>query len=249
MSHNLAVIIPMYNEERNAEKCVISVCKVLIEKLPDSVLFIVNDGSKDKTEEILLTLAEKEMPFRLVSYAVNKGFGGAIHAGMIAAHNAGYEYGLVMDSDLTNDPNLIPNFAEIVSTGNYDLVKASRYVTGGGMKGVPAYRMAFTIVGNFIASKLFGMGVKDCTNGFHAVRLSLLVNEVFHERGFPFLLEEMYVLMRKKAKTAEMPYILTARKAEEGQSKFTYRPKLIWTYLSYALKAALFRLKRAVVNT
>ena len=233
----------MYNEERNAEKCVRAVCQVLQHKLPGCVLFAVNDGSKDGTERILNQLSTEGMPFQVVSYSDNRGFGGAIHTGMKAAHQAGFAFGLVMDSDLTNDPNLIPSFFDVVSTDKYDLVKASRYVNGGGMKGVPAYRQAFTIVGNFVASRLFGMGVKDCTNGFHAVRLSFLIDETFNERGFPFLLEEMYKLMKKKARAVEIPYILTARSADQGQSSFAYRPKLIWAYLSYALKAGLYRLR------
>ena len=45
----LAVIIPMLNEEMNAERCVRAVCAVLQQHLPQSRLFVVNDGSSDGT--------------------------------------------------------------------------------------------------------------------------------------------------------------------------------------------------------
>ncbi len=235
----LAVIIPMYNEEDNAEKCVRAVCSVIKDLLPGTRLYVVNDGSRDRTEKFLQTLLNKDLPFTLVSHYPNRGFGGALVAGMKRAYEDGFVFGLFMDSDLTNDPILIPNFAKLLSTGKYDVVKASRYVSGGGMKGVPYYRQLYTIIGNFVASKLFRMGIKDCTNGFHAVRLSLLVDEVFREKGFSFLLEELYILKKKKVRTIEVPYILTSRDQGEGVSKFQYTPTMLWSYLKYALRAAL----------
>jgi dolichol-phosphate mannosyltransferase len=235
----LAVIIPMYNEEANAERCVREVCAVLREKLPGAELFVVNDGSRDNTASILTSLSALELPFRWLNYSPNRGYGGAIVAGMRAAHEAQFVYGLVMDSDLTNDPALIPVFAEKLATGNYDVVKASRYITGGGMEGVPIYRQLYTIIGNRIASLLFRMGIRDCTNGFHAVRLALVFDVNFVERGFPFLLEELYVLKCRHARATEIPYILRSRKSDEGVSKFSYRPGVLWAYLKYALRAAV----------
>ncbi|MFN8389999.1 MAG: glycosyltransferase [Bdellovibrionota bacterium] len=235
----LAIIIPMYNEEANAERCVREVCSVLCEHQPGTELFVVNDGSSDRTAEILGQLSNERLPFRWLNYSPNRGYGGALVAGMKAAHQAGFVYGLVMDSDLTNDPALIPQFAAKLSSGTYDVVKASRYIPGGGMEGVPVYRQMYTIIGNRIAAALFRMGIRDCTNGFHAVRLALISDVQFVERGFPFLLEELYVLKCRRARATEIPYILKSRAADEGESKFTYRPAVLWAYLKYALRAAI----------
>lgn len=237
--NSLAVIIPMYNEEKHAARCVEAVCGVLSSRLPESKLFAVNDGSTDQTLSILRGLAEKFPALEVVHCEKNGGFGGAVATGMRAAHAKGFVFGLVMDSDLTNDPHLIPQFAAKLSTENFDLIKASRYIPGGGMKGVPKYRQIYSIVGNRIAAMLFNMGIRDCTNGFHAVRLAMVANETFAERGFSFLLEELLILKKKAARATEIPYILTARETEGGVSSFTYRPAVIWAYLKYALRAAL----------
>ncbi len=235
----LAVIIPMCDEEANAERCVRSICRVITEKLSDSMLFTVNDGSRDGTLRVLLELAKLELPFKVVSYEPHRGYGEAVLAGMCAAHDAGFVFGLVMDADLTNDPELIPVFEAKLAEGMWDVVKASRYAVGGGMQGVPTWRQMYSMVGNRIAYRLFRMGIRDCTNGFHAVRLSMVVNGSFIERGFPFLLEELYHLKRQGARGTEIPYTLTARQEGEGESKFSYSLPVLWSYLKYALKAAV----------
>jgi dolichol-phosphate mannosyltransferase len=232
----LAVIIPMFNEEANAERCVRSVCAVLRDSLPDSRLFVVNDGSRDRTGAILEALAAEPLPLAYIDHGANRGYGAALMTGARAAHQAGFSHGLFMDSDLTNDPALIPRFAAKIAEGGYDLVKASRYISGGGMSGVPWWRQMFTIWGNRLASRLFRMGIKDCTNGFRAVRLEMIRDIAFQENGFPIILEELYHLKRRGARAVEIPYVLTSRAG--GKSSFRYSGKTLWRYLRYALRAA-----------
>jgi glycosyltransferase involved in cell wall biosynthesis len=235
----LAVVIPMYDEASGAERCVRTVTSVLAEQLPAARLFVVNDGSRDGTGAVLERLVNEGLPFTFVDLERNAGYGGALRAGAQRADRDGFTFALFMDSDLTNDPALIPAFWGLLSTGRYDVVKASRYVRGGGMRGVPAWRRWYTIVGNRIASRLFGMGIRDCTNGFRAVRLSALRGAELHERGFPSILEELLALKRRGARAAELPYVLTAR--DDGASKFSYAPRVLWAYLKYALLAAATR--------
>ncbi|HTS82531.1 MAG TPA: glycosyltransferase [Myxococcaceae bacterium] len=237
----LAVIIPMYNEERNAERCVRAVCAVLQRELPSARLFVVNDGSRDRTASILEDLDTGTLPFTRLGYPDNRGYGAALSFGARAAREAGFGFGLFMDSDLTNDPALIPLFAARAATGEYDLLKASRYVAGGGMQGVPLRRQLVTRTGNWLARRLFGMGIRDCTNGFRAVRLALVSDVAFRERGFPQIMEELLVLKRKGARAGEIPYILTSRTEATGGSKFSYRPRVVLAYLKYALLAAMTR--------
>lgn len=234
----LAILIPMFNEQDNAERCVKEVCRVL-KTVPHSKLFIVDDGSHDKTGKILSKCAKRKLPLTVLTHEKNRGYGAAFLTAAREAQKQGFEFGLLMDSDLTNDPALIPRFAGKLASNKYDVVKASRYIPEGGMRGVPWNRQLPTILGNLLASKLFNMGIRDCTNGFHAVRLNLICDTDFQERGFPVLLEELLRLKQKGARATEIPYILTARESEQGQSKFSYRPSVFWKYLKYALRAGL----------
>ena len=103
---------------------------------------------------------------------------------------------------------------------------------------MPFYRQRITIWGNRVASRLFGMGIKDCTNGFRAVRLSMIYPISFQENGFAVIMEELFHLKLQGARVVEIPYVLTAREDESG-GKFSYSPTVIWSYLKYALRAAI----------
>lgn len=241
MNKRLAVIIPMFNEEHGAERCVREMFKVLDASLPDVPLYVVNDGSADQTPNILENLKAQYPRLKVLHHQKNAGYGAALLTGARAAHQDHFEFGLFMDSDLTNDPQLIKVFEQKIQAGSADVYKASRYVDGGGMSGVPLKRRMISIIGNFIASSLFGVGVHDVTNGFRAVRLAMIADVQFTERGFPSILEEMWLLKKKGAKFQEIPYVLTSRTDGDQNSKFRYNAKMFWNYLKYALKAVLIR--------
>jgi dolichol-phosphate mannosyltransferase len=241
----LAVIIPMFNEERGAERCVREVCRVLIESLPDSRLFVIDDGSSDGTARILRGLEAEQLPLTVVYCSQNRGYGAALLEGAGAARAASFDFGLFMDSDLTNDPALIPRF-EAAIQGEVDVVKASRYIAQGGMQGVPLYRQQISRWGNVVASTLCRVGVRDCTNGFRAVRLTLLANVQFKERGFPSIVEEVYLLKRAGARFSEIPYILTSRLDDQDGSKFRYNAQTFFKYLKYCVLAAFVGQKQTL---
>lgn len=233
----LAIIIPMYNEELGAKKCIESVISE-IKKINHPIkLLVVNDGSKDQTENILLkSQTEHKKYLTVVSYKKNRGYGSALQEGIKQALLQKCTYGLFMDSDLTNNPKYIIDFVKIIPQG-YDIVKASRYISGGKMQGVPTKRLIMSYSASLVARTLFRMGIKDVTNGFRMIRLELLKDTKFKENSFPIILEELYILKKKRARGYEIPNILTARK--NSASHFQYNYATMWGYLKYALKASL----------
>ena len=146
---------------------VCAVCAVLRDKLPGPTVRGQRRQSR-RNSAILRRLSEENLPLTFVDQAQNGGYGAALFGGGTAGLPGRLRVRPVYGPDLTNDPALIPRFAELLAGDQYDLVKASRYVPGGGMRGVPWQRQAVTIVGNKIASRLFGLGLRDCTNGFRA---------------------------------------------------------------------------------
>lgn len=233
---SLAIIIPMYNEELGAQKCIDQILQTIKSISHPIQLVIVNDGSSDGTEKILLS-AEKmnKKILKIATYKKNRGYGGALQEGIRVAVKNHNEYGLFMDSDLTNNPKYIKDFVKMIPQ-NYDLVKASRYIQGG-KNNVQFKRRFFSMTASLISRSLFRIGIKDCTNGFRMVRLSMIKDISFRENSFPIILEELYHLKKKKAKVCEIPNILTARK--NSVSHFHYNYATIWGYAKYALKASL----------
>lgn len=235
---SLAIVVPMYNEEAGAEKCVRAITQSIQASKTHARLIAVNDGSRDKTREILDRLVEEGLPFEVLHLSKNAGYGGALVQGTKKADELGCEFVLFMDSDLTNDPALIPVFAEALEKNDVDVIKASRFRGDGGMQGVPWQRQVFSIVGNRVAAALFRIGVRDCTNGFRAIRVSMLRNAQFRERGFPIILEELLWLKRHGARFAEIPYVLTSRTDNDKATSFTYNYETLAAYWRYARKSA-----------
>ena len=233
---SFAVIIPMFNEEHGAAECVQAVCEHL-ERLPNrTAVIVVNDGSSDATAEILQSMAPGLRRLAVVHHPVNRGYGAAIRTGVETAHEQGFEYALFMDSDLTNDPSDIARFAECMKQG-VDVIKATRYSHGGRADGVPFYRVAISAVGNQIARFLFRVPIHDCTNGFRAVKLSLLVRTKLQERRFPIIMEELYWLKYMTRSFAELPVTLTNRSGGQRPTAFAYKPSVFYAYLKYPLRA------------
>lgn len=231
--NSIAVIIPMYNEEVSASKCVDKVIYELRKVKKYTKLIVVNDGSKDKTSGILNAKSKlHKNKLEIISYKKNKGYGYALNKGIRKAIKEGFEHYITMDSDLTNDPRYIHDFVSAMSP-NVDCIKASRYVKGGKVVNVPFFRRIVSIMGNRLAGLFFGLGISDYTNGFKMVRLSKLKNVKFRENNFSIILEEIYHLKKSNAKFAEIPNVLTARIG--SKSHFKYTPRIFYDYFKYLI--------------
>lgn len=234
--NSLAIIIPMFNEEKVANDCINTVMRTISQMKIKTKLIVINDGSQDKTP---LILEEKQKKYHkhliIITHKKNKGYGAAIQSGTKKALQLGFEWELHMDSDLTNDPKYIPDFAKNISR-KYDCIKASRYIKGAMTVNVPLYRKFISQIGNYIASILFNIEIKDCTNGFRMVRLELLNGITFKENNFSIILEELYYLKKRKAHFKEIPYTLSARIG--SVSHFSYKPITFYNYFKYLIKAA-----------
>lgn len=226
----------MYNEEKVVSKCVDKVINQISKLKNETTLIIVDDGSQDKTKDILKKKIKRyKKRLIVISHEKNQGYGSAIQTGIKVAIKKRFEFYLTMDSDLTNPPKHIPQFIKAMSE-RVDCVKASRYIRGGGVVNVPYFRQIISLVGNCMASRLFNVGIKDCTNGFKMVRLKFLENVTFKENNFSIILEEMYYLKKKRAKFSEIPNMLYARK--NSKSHFRYTPKIFYDYFKYVVRAA-----------
>ena len=246
MSQSFCVIIPMYNEEAGAENCVRRVCDELGAVAPTARLFVIDDGSLDETGRILDRIALHFSSLTVIHHTRNRGYGAALRTGVDAAAAAGFEYVLFMDSDLTNDPADLPKFVEKMQEG-YEVIKATRYSCGGGVSGVPFYRVAISLVGNYVAHLLFSLPLHDCTNGFRAVKVRVLLQARLSEVRFPVIMEELYWLKFLSTRFAEVPVTLTDRSVKLRRTAFSYRPRVFYEYLKYPVKAFLgIKPRRAV---
>jgi len=95
-SFSLSVVLPAYNEEENIRKTVLQAVSYLEDRLDNYEIIAVNDGSLDKTAEIVTELAHDNPKLSLVNHTENQGYGAALRSGF---EKASLDYIFLMDSD------------------------------------------------------------------------------------------------------------------------------------------------------
>ena len=113
----ISLVIPMYYEEKVANKCYEKVSNVLksLEDKYDHEIIFVNDGRKDKTLDILEEIAKKDTKVKIISFSRNFGHQAAVTAGLKEVTGDAI---VIIDADLQDPPELIPEMLELWEQGN-----------------------------------------------------------------------------------------------------------------------------------
>lgn len=126
----LYIVVPCYNEEKvlheTSKRLEIKINELIKQKeiSKDSKVMFVDDGSKDKTWEIIKSLNEKGNLFVGVKLSRNRGHQNALLAGLMTAKESA-DIVISMDADLQDDINAIDKFIEEYNKGN-DIVYGVR---------------------------------------------------------------------------------------------------------------------------
>ena len=133
----ISIVVPCFNEQEVLPMFYEELNKV-IKKIDgvDLELILVNDGSRDKTLEILKEMAAYDERVKYISFSKNFGKEAAMFAGLEAATG---DYVAIMDADLQDPPKLLIEMYNILENSDYDCV-GTRRVT---RKGEPKIRSFF----------------------------------------------------------------------------------------------------------
>ena len=112
----ITLVIPVFNEEEVVFECYNRIAKVCtsIENYEYEIIF-VNDGSKDKTMEILEKIAQNDKNVKIISFSRNFGHQCAVTAGLKYITGDAI---VIIDADLQDPPELIPEMLELWEQGN-----------------------------------------------------------------------------------------------------------------------------------
>ncbi len=166
--NKLYIVIPAYNEEENIEKCV-NDWYPIVEKYGEtdgSRLVIVNDGSKDKTYDILCRLAQ-DRPFLCALNKENGGHGPALIFGYRHAIEQGADYVFQTDSDGQTEPGEFAAFWE--ERDKYDAIIGERLVREDGKS-----RKFVEDVVCILLRIFFGVKAKDANAPFRLMKADIM---------------------------------------------------------------------------
>jgi dolichol-phosphate mannosyltransferase len=162
----LSVVIPAYNEEGSIEASVRTIQAELVKEGIPFEIVVVNDHSKDRTEEILQALQTGLPGVRYVNNTRPNGFGNAVIFGL---DNFSGDCVAIMMGDLSDSPVDLVKFYRKMLEG-YDCVFGSRFIKGGKTYDYPKVKLMINRMANAIVQITLGLRYNDVTNAFKLYR-------------------------------------------------------------------------------
>lgn len=216
-SPNFGLVVPAFREAENI--------RALLERIRGSLdplripyeVIVVDDDSRDGTEEIVREFAASDPRFRFACRTGERGLGGAVRFGwtLACAEVLG-----VIDADLQHPPELLPALWARLQSGK-DLALASRYVARSHVSDWHPLRQMLSRGAIALTARLQkkDIRVEDPISGFFLLRRECLRNVELQTNGFKLLLE---ILVRANVNSVvEVPFNFAPRRA--GLSKASWR--------------------------
>lgn len=133
-------------------------------------IIVVDDGSSDRTWEILTTLKNRMPILQPTQSSPPHGFGRAIAHGFNQMKG---DAAVVMMADESDDCRDVVRYWQTLNEG-YDCVFGSRFIKGGGAVGYPAFKLLLNRMANYFLQILFRIALNDTTNAFKGYRREVI---------------------------------------------------------------------------
>lgn len=232
----LSIVIPAYNEGRTIHLILNKIKEVSLPEGVEKEIIIVNDCSKDNTEESILKYRDENPGFNIQyrKHDVNKGKGAALHTGIKEASG---DYIIIQDADLEYDPEEYNLMLKPILNGMGDVVYGSRFM------GSQPHRILFFwhSLGNkfltFLSNMFTNLNLTDMETCYKLFRADLIKNLNLRENRFGFEPEVTAKISRiPKIRIYEVGISYYGRTYEEGK-KIGWKDgfRAIYCILKYGL--------------
>jgi glycosyltransferase involved in cell wall biosynthesis len=206
----LSIIIPVYNEE----KTILEIVRLVSAEAHKKEIFIVDDGSTDKTTELVQTLKEAEV--KIISYRTNRGKGYAIRQ---ALEQASGDIVIIQDADLEYYPDEYGILIEKIIQDKADVVYGSRFL--GTHRVFYFYHFLGNFIINLIANVILNTTLSDLMTGAKAFKTSVIKNLKLTADRFGIETEITAEIFKRKYRVYEVPISYSGRTYDEGK-------KIVW---------------------
>ena len=232
----LSIVIPAYNEGRTIHLILNKVKDVMLPIGVEKEIIIVNDFSKDNTEEAILNYKSlnSELNIQYYKHEFNKGKGAALHTGIKEAKG---DYIIIQDADLEYDPEEYNILLKPIMLGMADVVFGSRFIGG------KPHRILFFwhSIGNKVLTTLSNMftnlNLTDMETCYKLFRADIIKGLILKENRFGFEPEVTAKIARiKNIRVYEVGISYYGRTYEEGK-KIGWKDgfRAIYCILKYGL--------------
>lgn len=236
MSQTLSIVIPAYNEGATIHRILDKVKAVQLIGGVQKEVIIVNDCSRDNTEEAVKAYqtANPGLPISYYKHEVNQGKGAALHTGI---RNAKGEWVVIQDADLEYDPEEFNLLLKPILDGFADVVYGSRFIGGN------PHRILFFwhSIGNrwltMLSNMLTNLNLTDMETCYKLCRREVIQSLDLKEKRFGFEPEVTAKLSRvPKVRIYEVGISYYGRTYEEGK-KIGWKDgfRAIWCIMKYNL--------------
>ena len=232
----ILLIIPAYNEEENILKTYKNIENYNKKYKSNYDVIVINDGSKDKTGEIL---DKEKIPH--IDLIHNLGIGGAVQTGYKYAYNNNYDIAIQFDGDGQHDVNYVKNIIEPIIKQEADFVVGSRFIGNVSKFKTSGARRAGIKVISFFIKLCSGVKIYDTTSGFRACNkdiISLFANS--YPLGYPEPITTVE-LAKKKYRIKEVGVNMKER---EGGKSSIHTWKNIYYMLNVCLSIIITGMRR-----
>lgn len=213
----LSIIIPVYNEEATVGEVLQRVFAVKLDGWNKQVI-VVDDGSTDKTREILSSWQKKAT---IIFQLKNQGKGTAVMEGMKRATG---EIILLQDADLEYNPADYPKLLEQFANPRVTVVYGSRFL-GPHLSTMYLYALGNKFV-TWMTNVLFNTNITDMETGYKVFRRSVLDGITIRAKRFDFEPEFTAKILKSGHQIYEIPISYFGRKFSEGK-KLTWRDGVV----------------------
>ena len=210
----ISIIIPAYNEEKRIQKTLERIFSYMKEKKHDFEIIVVDDGSKDKTVELVELFRKKNSKgkkkadknrIKILKNIKNKGKGHSVKRGMLAGEK---KWLLFSDADLSTPIEEIEKFEKYID--QYSIIIASRNLKESQIKiKQPKLRSTLGKIFPFVVNLFTIRGIKDTQCGFKLFRKDV-AEKIFPlqtSKRFAFDVEVLFIAKKHGYKIKEIPVI------------------------------------------